>query len=332
MSYQNRISITDGSAAAAVASRTTPRGTSARRSQKHAKGCCYCSPGDSSAGGRRRGKIDLNYYTVTYDARSHCSVLVQMWGSDWPRVIPYAAFNVCLMALLHTLHNWFGIYLGRSDKGHQYLTLLISFLLVTRVATSLERYNQAREYLRTMNSNCEQLVDTMVVYSNCDTRDEAKEWRNEVAYRTLLLLRTAMSICDYNSSSSGGIKAVDLPEVEGDVLEDLSTNLPPTRWLHDNRTEYEENLRVPIRISYLLKKSIRSQEQRLHPPIPVIPEGDLHTLASSITDGYQGYVIAALLFLGHFLVGREAGHHSLVHLPKMPFSFSLTIDAEYSNY
>jgi hypothetical protein len=33
-----------------------------------------------------------------------------------------------------------------------------------------------------------------------------------------------------------------------DELEDLQKNLPPSRWLHEARTDYEENFRIPIRL------------------------------------------------------------------------------------
>lgn len=253
--------------------------------------CSSCGSSAQHQEERQGGKIVDFDYIVTYHSRSHLSILLHSWGWASPSLVLYGVFNVIIMVTLLVLRNEFGINLGGPDKDcHQYLGLLVSFLLVARVATSFRRYSDAREYLRIMNQNCEQLIKALVVYSNTDTRDEAKEWRNECTNRVLVLLRTSMSVCDYHIS--GGVKAVDLPEVEGDVLQDLATNLPPSRWVHDDRTDYEENLRIPIRISYLLRKSIRSQESRLEPTIPVISESELHAFLNRIMDGYHKYVYA----------------------------------------
>eukprot|EP00977_Amphora_coffeiformis_P010513 scaffold2476_cov193-Amphora_coffeaeformis.AAC.8 len=47
-------------------------------------------------------------YTVNYNSSSHFSVITQMWGSTWPKVLPYCIFNVGLMALLIWLDEKFG--------------------------------------------------------------------------------------------------------------------------------------------------------------------------------------------------------------------------------
>jgi len=110
-----------------------------------------------------------------------------------------------------------------------------------------------------------------------------------VLQQALLLLRTAVSVVEYScAGAGGGTRAVDLPEVEGDVLKDLASNLPPVRWLHRTRSEFEENLRVPERIGVLLSTSIRSQQRRLEPPIPVVLESDLHGELNLLLKGYSG--------------------------------------------
>jgi hypothetical protein len=97
-----------------------------------------------------------------------------------------------------------------------------------------------------MNKSFRQLVHTACIYSNTDARESAKQWRHELVYRGLILLRSSMSVIDYPSSHEG---VMDIPELTGsDELEDLQKNLPPSRWLHEARTDYEENFRIPIRL------------------------------------------------------------------------------------
>lgn len=188
-------------------------------------------------------------YTVTYNSASQWSVLTQTWGSHWPKLLPYCILNAALMALLH-IALVYGIDLNISDVGHTFMSLPVGFLLVSRVTMSLGRYNEAREYLEMMNKSFRQLVHTACIYSNTDVRESAKQWRSELVYRALILLRSSMSVIDYPSSLEG---VMEIPELTGsDELEDLQKNLPPRRWLHEERTDYEENFRIPIRLVRML--------------------------------------------------------------------------------
>jgi len=91
-------------------------------------------------------------YTVLYDSESHWSVLTQMNGSSWPRVFPYCLFNVILMLVLTYVNKWHGgidsIHI--SDQGHTFVTMVMSFLLVSRVTMALARYSEARNHIGAM--------------------------------------------------------------------------------------------------------------------------------------------------------------------------------------
>jgi predicted membrane chloride channel (bestrophin family) len=223
-------------------------------------------------------------YTVTYNSSNPLSILTQKLGSVWPTILPYCILNTLLMAILHVLLAH-GIDLDISEQGHTFMSLVVSFLLVSRVSMAVGRYYEARDFLETMNKSFLQLVFTVCIYSNRDGSLSAKEWRNEVAYAALILVRTAMAVLDFPSS---GVKVMNIPEVNGAILQDLESSLPPTRWLHEARTEYEENFRIPIRLSYLLRESIRSQEGRVEPAIPAVAEGDLYAFVNGGMDGYFG--------------------------------------------
>ena len=76
----------------------------------------------------------------------------------------------------------------------QFITLVVAFLLVSRVNMGLGRYNQARAALGTMYKETRQLTQQCCVFSMHDKSIRAKEWRFEVLYRLLLLLRTSMAV------------------------------------------------------------------------------------------------------------------------------------------
>ena len=165
------------------------------------------------------------------------------------------------------------------------MSFVLSFLLVSRVKFAVARYYEARGYLERMIKTCLELVHFVCIHSITDDSLSAKEWRSEVSYRMMILVRTAMAVLDFPSS---GVKLLDLSELEGDVLDDLECNLPPTRWRHQERTEYEENFRIPVRMAHLVRESIRSQEGRVVPVIPNPAEGYMHRYLNWCMDGYFG--------------------------------------------
>jgi hypothetical protein len=202
-----------------------------------------------------------------------------MWGSIWPQVFPYCIINVCFMIALTMVdrrlnkdHNNIEV----STQGHTFVSLVVAFLLVSRVNIALGRYNEARNALGAMYKESRELIQNACVFSSHATDLAAKEWRQEVAYRCLILLRTAMAVIDYPTTE---VPAWDVPELSGFELDDIKKNvfISPElrRYAHRERTEWEETMRVPIRIAYLLRKSVHSQFSRVQAPIQISQENKL---------------------------------------------------------
>lgn len=89
-------------------------------------------------------------YTVLYNSESHWSVLTQMQGSSWPRVLPYCILNCLIMLALTYFHAEGVDALKISDQGHMFVTMVMSFLLVSRVTMALSRYSEARNQIGAM--------------------------------------------------------------------------------------------------------------------------------------------------------------------------------------
>lgn len=70
----------------------------------------------------------------------------------------------------------------------------------------------------------------------------------------------------------------------------LDTGAGPNalRWSHGARTEYEENMRVPVRLSYLLRRQIRKQSSVLAEPFTAPQEQKLHGSVDTFMAGYIG--------------------------------------------
>lgn len=231
-------------------------------------------------------------YTVSYNSESHLSVLTQMWGSKWPQVLPFCLVNVAIMIFVTYLNDRFSSHkIGMTARGHTFLGVVVSFLLISRVNEAYDRYQKQRGFLSTMYREARQLVQYAFIYSANSTDLQSKEWRAELAYRTLILLRTTMAVIDYPTTK---VPAWAIPELSGSEREDVQRstylNAECRRWAHGERSEGEESMRVPIRISYLLKKTIHSQSVNNRLSHQLQP-GHEATLMNSVDGFLSGYYV-----------------------------------------
>ncbi|GAX22612.1 hypothetical protein FisN_14Hh245 [Fistulifera solaris] len=236
-------------------------------------------------------KPSLAAYTVSYDSKSHWSVLSQLHGSIWLKVLPYCIFNVLLTLLLtcfdRSLVNA-KHFLEISNQGHSFLSIVVAFLLVSRVNIALGRYNEARNYLGVMYRETRELVQTATVFSIAAIDESAVAWRHEVAYRSLLLLRTAMAVINYPTTQCPAWQVPELNGIERDEIVQAMTQ--GARWAHAERSEWEVSMRVPVRVAYLLRKTIHSNLLRLADPayLQVNQENKLLQSVDVFMGGYYG--------------------------------------------
>jgi hypothetical protein len=134
---------------------------------------------------------------MEYDSDSHLAVLFQMYGSVWPYVFPYCVFTVLLTVAVFLLQRQgFNNISFPTTNGHTFLSILVSFLVVTRANITYQRFMEAREYLNTCYRSCRELMHYTCVLTQQDTSEGAQEWRRQVAYKTILLLRVTMAAID----------------------------------------------------------------------------------------------------------------------------------------
>ena len=149
--------------------------------------------------------------TVHYDSGSHVSVLLQTYGSVWGKVLPHCIANVALTGLILCLLRWRIADLTISEWGHQFMSIIVAFLIVSRCTITLSLYFELRGYLSTMFMATLELVQHACVLSARNSPSAAaKEWRSNVAYRSMMLLRVTVAVLD-----RGG-NAWDVPELSGE--------------------------------------------------------------------------------------------------------------------
>jgi hypothetical protein len=159
---------------------------------------------------------------------------------------------------------------------------------------ALTRYVSTRDAIETMLREARELIQNVCVLSSTlkDGRTMiAEEWRHEVAYRTLLLLRTTMVVIEYPIHHT---LPWTIPEVNGMEANHIRKNLLATTnttavngiRIGNYNAIWEDVLRVPIQIEYLLRKSIHSNMIRLTEPIPIQLELKIFMNVDNFMNGY----------------------------------------------
>ena len=100
--------------------------------------------------------------------------------------------------------------------------------------------------------------------------------------------------------------AWECPELSGVEKDDIQKatfmDTEMQRWAHKPRSEWEESMRVPIRVAYLLRKSIHDQSKCLRPEMTVAHENKLHASVVSSCAPVSQLLLLLLLLLVRVLV------------------------------
>ena len=173
------------------------------------------------------------------------------------------------------------------------MNLLVAFLVVSRVNVSISRYNEARNYLTVMYKESREMIQNVVVLSSYEGDEKAKEWRHRVSYRTCMLLRVAMGVIDYcehhiNVWELEELEEMDRAEITRFLFLDTGGSQNALKWAHGPRTEFEENMRVPIALAYLLRKEVRRHRSELKKALETPQELKLMSSIDNFMVGYHG--------------------------------------------
>lgn len=175
-----------------------------------------------------------------------------------------------------------------SNTGHTFAGMIVSFLLVSRINTALGRYRTCRAHIGTMYRETRELTQTMACMSRqsqTNVDDKSKEWRNELAYRTLCMLRTSMAVVRYNKDRR---PAWEVSCLSGKELEYATPDHTFERHAQVDRSRRADSMKVPARLAYLVRETICSQIDRLQNPLPVPKELKLLGTVDSFLKGYYG--------------------------------------------
>eukprot|EP00560_Eucampia_antarctica_P002395 CAMPEP_0197833282 /NCGR_PEP_ID=MMETSP1437-20131217/18504_1 /TAXON_ID=49252 ORGANISM="Eucampia antarctica, Strain CCMP1452" /NCGR_SAMPLE_ID=MMETSP1437 /ASSEMBLY_ACC=CAM_ASM_001096 /LENGTH=382 /DNA_ID=CAMNT_0043437247 /DNA_START=134 /DNA_END=1282 /DNA_ORIENTATION=+ len=201
---------------------------------------------------------------VSYESENHWSVLTQMNGSMWPHVLPYCLIASLEAYLIHYAKEN-GINLTYPCGGHQFMSLLVSFLVVTRTTITYNRFMTLRQQLGKCFQSCRELMQLTAMLTFTNKSPESLKWRRNVALKTIELLRVTIAAIQYESSQEAAYDILPESIKKGEdifVQEGVDSDSNKImKWAHGKRTATDENWRAPIVCAYNLRAEIMKIRQ-----------------------------------------------------------------------
>jgi len=95
-------------------------------------------------------------------------------------VLGFCIVNVASTLVIYYLKDHDIVDLTFKDKGHTFMSVLVSFLVVSRSTIVYNRYMLAGSLLGSLFRSSEDLVQHVLAYTYEDEEEDTRAWRNEV--------------------------------------------------------------------------------------------------------------------------------------------------------
>lgn len=164
---------------------------------------------------------------LDWDEKNTLAILTQLNGSVWPRVWVFGVVNVLLTFTVYILRKHEIIDLtSRSVTGHRYMVMVMSFLVVTRVKVTYDRYMADSAALQDCFRTCRELVNFVCHL----TKDGSlgPQYRHDVSMQMLKLVAITVQVLDFRTRVYEG-KVTELPSTlevftDVEIKPDLSSS------------------------------------------------------------------------------------------------------------
>lgn len=137
-----------------------------------------------------------------------------------------------------------------------------------------------------------ELLQNMVILTRKMHETSDKAWRNETAYRAILLLQTSMAVLDYPSLH---VPAWEIQELDPKERAKMKENLDYEFGFQKDsqHTEYDESMRVPVIMAFKLRWCLDTSEDRLSSQMHTIRSLGLYKSIDEFMNAY--YALTKLL-------------------------------------
>ena len=236
--------------------------------------------------------------TVSYTNSNHLSICFQRWGSVNGKVAPFCLVNIALAVLLVFLQNH-GIDLSISEFGHEFMSILVAFLVINKLSFSLSLYYELQGYLSKMNQSVIELVQLTCAFTEEFDQKEYAEWRFQITLHTMMLLKAAVNIF-YKGGAENVWESRDFKDMSLELMvddhgdrdaEEVTASfrpLPKELYAWGYQLKSDKNLRVPIRLAQRLRSQILKHKRLSKDPLDTIQERELLRCVQDFMTGYHG--------------------------------------------
>ena len=240
----------------------------------------------------KEGSGRYRVHRVSYTPQNHVQVLFRMYGSAFPQVLPFCFVNICWSLLIVLLKERNGIDLTfHSSVGHSFMGLLVSFLIVSRSKISYDRFMDFRKHLATTYHACREIAQFTTVYSMETQAEEVRKWRQEVCYRTILMLWVTMDALLWSSTERENweneyFKYNPAKDKQGFISDHF---FHFRKLAHGRRSYIDENFRAPITFQHLVRCIIMEHPKYLGYKLAVNEYRDLLNFVTIFNEAFHSF-------------------------------------------
>lgn len=153
------------------------------------------------------------------------------------------------------------------------MSMMVSFLMVTRSNIAYARYMEARMDLSNATTACRELISYATTFTRYDKSANAQKWRMDLARRTIKLLRTMVTVLEFQSKGNHAWKVPVLSREEKLALQSAVG---------------KSNERSPMILTMWIQSTIASHVEYLKDPLHPNKELKLYALVSDFIKAYHG--------------------------------------------
>jgi predicted membrane chloride channel (bestrophin family) len=260
-------------------------------------------------------KQDFGYSrTVNYTSGNHISLICQRWGSINRKVLPFCAVNILICLALVALLNY-GIDLTISEFGHEFMSVILAFLVINKFSFTLSLYYELQGNLSIMNQAVIDIVQLACTFTkreftvdNSAGRNslsfqakigEYKQYRFKIAHQSIVLLKATCAVIHKGGEYDVWKMAefdddpllLHVPEDTSGTSTDEETHgrlvFPKEMYVMGQNMKSDLNLRVPIHVAQRLRDDVM-KHTTLPESLNPMQEMQLMTCIKDFITGYRG--------------------------------------------
>jgi predicted membrane chloride channel (bestrophin family) len=221
-------------------------------------------------------------------------VIFKIQGSIWPGVLPFCLFNAFVTIVIYILRERDVIDLHfDGGKGMEYLSVLVSFFVVSSIGTTYNRLWEARAHVGKALLSASLLADRAAIYSANSRSEKAQRWRNALQHRLSQLVDYSMHVIQNERGALINIMATSSEkEATGDDTSDALLEKHGLRrtFIANHMGLLEKKESHGEKLASFVDVIIQTNAQYLEHPLVIQETMDLLSKSSAFLDAFHALI------------------------------------------